>query len=148
MRIKLPRAVRRAAHWDLWGVLLCGIASALLWEHGFGRFRAHFLLPGLVALPVIGGCLTPEKPWYTVIVFAIGSVPIFGSDFRPVPIGYWPIGWIRGILAAPSGERCEILAALPVALLLFTAVALTAMSILYAPLVYLGWRIRRLVASR
>lgn len=73
---RVKRIVRRLRRWPLWGVLLTAIGGALLWERGEDLFHGFPLLIPLVAwvaLPVIGGFVTPEKPAYTVAVFAVGS---------------------------------------------------------------------------
>ena len=86
------KLVEQAFHWRLWGVLFTGASSSLLFEHGGGIFQTHgtLLLRCLVVLPVMGGVLTPEKPAYTVVVFAVGSVPPL-NDIPPIPIGLWPL---------------------------------------------------------
>src|SRR5260370_40512832 len=95
-------ASKHAADWQLCGVLISGTVSTLLWEHGFSLFSLTPVLLGLTALPVIGGCLTPEKPPYTIIVFAVGSILPFINDMPAVPMGYWPVGWIRVVLRGNS----------------------------------------------
>ena len=138
---RLPFALM--LHWSLWGVLLSGTISSLLFEHGSEIFREHLttLIVCLMVLPVIGGMLTPERPAYTVLVFAIGSVPPL-NDIPPIPIGLWP--FFPFLLAREEFRPIdwhEVITALP-SLVAIPAVAVTLMSVVYLPLVYLGWSIR------
>ena len=123
--------------WPLWGVLLTGSASALLWEHP-DRFRGHrfeflFLLS---ILPIFGGVLTPDKPEYTCVVFAVGSIPPVGTDIPPFPIGLWLLAWLRAGLG--GDVHAFVHPFLPTAF----AIALAMMSTAFAPMVYLGWFVR------
>jgi hypothetical protein len=126
------------------GVLLSGIANALLWEHP-EIFKGHGapLLFCLIALPVIGGILTPEKPAYTGLIFVVGSVPPW-FDIPSIPIGVWPLAFIYGILTQPLHRTNweEVPAELPLLLGLF-AFGLAQMAIFLGPLVFLGWLVRR-----
>jgi hypothetical protein len=73
------------------GRLLSGITNALLFAHAGDLFAAPswVFLSFLIALPIIAGALTPQKPAYIVVVFLVGSVPAL-NDMTPVPIGLWP----------------------------------------------------------
>jgi hypothetical protein len=121
----------------LWGVLLAGLSSGMLWEHGGDVFGEHLslLLVCLIALPVIGGFLTPERPEYTVIVFAVGSFPPL-PDMGPLPIGLWPFLWV-------FAEFDPLTPALFPLVVLVTVFAAAVMCAPFLPLVYLGWAIRR-----
>jgi hypothetical protein len=138
-----------ALAWPLWGVLAAGILSSLLWVRGPDLFGGHRweLLSCLIAAPVAGGMLTPEKPKYTVIVFAVGSYPPL-NDIGPIPPSIWPFVSIYQVLI--KGEHAGILdliTSFPFAFAL--AALLTALSgLLLAPLVYLGWAIRRWIGLR
>ena len=129
--------------WPLWGVLLNSTASALLFEHGGEMFIGHSttLLLWLIGLPIIAGFLTPEKPPYTALVFAVGCVPPL-NDMPPVPIGLWPFLWIFRILS--HGPRLAAWATASAQLpfeLAFPAWGIAMMFIAYPPPVYLGWTI-------
>jgi hypothetical protein len=137
--IGLVASMRRAAHWPLWGVLLTGVFSALLWEHGIDLLGRSPTLVGLALLPVVGGVFTPEKPWYTIVVFAIGSVPPINDVFTP--IGSWPIGLMLD-LVRKRPITLSALVGLPF-VLLFAVYAAAIMSVLYAPFVLFGWSLRR-----
>ncbi|MBY0506086.1 MAG: hypothetical protein K2X03_19375 [Bryobacteraceae bacterium] len=128
----LEKRLALALQWRLWGVLFSGTLNALLFEHGGEAFRGHLiaLVACLIVLPVIGGMLTPEKPAYTVVVFAVGSVPPW-TDIPPIPIGLWPFLFAEG-------SRPVSWLILPA----ITALAVTTMAVIYLPLVYSGWRIR------
>ena len=127
----------RVLRWPLWGVLLTGLFSALLWEHGGNILSEHLglLLTCLIALPLIGGVLTPEKPLYTIIVFAAGSFPPL-PDANPTPIGLWPFMWA---LSDPKPADAIVFPCVILAAVVTAAV----MSAGFAPLVYLGCSIRR-----
>lgn len=135
---------KRVLRWPLWGVALSGVSSALLWEHRGEILKEHttLLLFGLLALPLIGGILTPQRPAYTVVVFAVGSFPPL-NDIPPVPIGIWPLQWISTALTNDSHSTAwtTVVAHLPFVLAV-TALCLAAMSIAFMPLIYVGWRLR------
>ncbi len=139
----VPVRFLSAVKWPLWGVLLTAVASSLLWERGGDIFKEHHIwLPlFLLALPIAGGILIPEKPAYTVVIFALGSFPPL-SDMPAIPIGLVPFLWIQHA----RGDLHELPHILLVTLLV-TAVELTVMSIVFAPLVYLGWFIRCRLAN-
>ena len=143
--LPFTNAFARALRWPLWGVLVSGTASSLLWEHGADLFSGHpaWLLLFLIGLPIIGGILTPDRPTYTIVIFAIGSFPPL-SDIPPYPIGLWLLNCIRGVLSRdPYTTAWESLfIQLPIGLGLCT-LALAMMSLAFAPLVYLGWCVRR-----
>ena len=138
------RVLRTCFNWPCWGVLVTGTLSSLAWVRGPYVFRGHLwpTLAGIIVLPVVGGFLTPEKPAYTVIVFASTScVPL--NDIPPIPVAWWPLLYLCLILARalhPSDWR-QLSADLGG--LAEGMVACCAMAVLYAPLVYLGWAIRR-----
>jgi hypothetical protein len=126
-------------------VLLTGLVSSLLWEHGGEVFRGHIntLLLCLFVLPLIGGLLTPEKPAYTAIVFAVGSYPPL-DDIGPMPIGLWPFWSIYTVLSGGYHPATWHTAMVELSLMIaIPAVVAAAMSLAYVPLVYIGWTIRR-----
>jgi len=106
------------------------------------------LLICLIALPIIGGILTPERPAYTVVVFAFGSYPPL-NDVPPIPAGLAPFVWAYDVLIRDvyPNKWQILLTGLPVVFVAACAVA-AVMSILYAPLVYSGWAIRCRCGSR
>jgi hypothetical protein len=127
----------RVLRWPLWGVLLTGLFSALLWEHGGDvLLNQHLglLLICLIALPLIGGVSTPEKPHYTVIIFAAGSFPPL-PDANSIPIGLWPFLWVLG------GAHREGLLGISLVVLV-TVVATTVMCAAFTPIVYFGSAVR------
>ena len=138
------RLIELATAWPLSGVLATGAFSSLLWVRA-DLFRGHltlFLLC-IIALPIIGGILTPEKPAYSVVVFAVGSYPPL-NDVPPIPIALVP--FLRTYENLTSGLHQSIWQILFHELPLMVAIAslvAVVMSVLYAPLVYLGWVMRR-----
>ena len=89
--ISVRRLIKLAMSWPIRGVLITGGLSCLVWVRGAYLFGGHIapILLFIIALPIIGGMLTPEKPGYTVVVFAIGSyLPL--NDVPPIPIGLLP----------------------------------------------------------
>jgi len=89
----------------------------------------------LLALPVIGGALTPREPVNTVLVFLGGSVPAL-DDMTPVPIGLWPFLYIWGVVHDPS---------VPFLFPMFLAIYAAALLFTFIPsfvLVHLGWCLR------
>jgi hypothetical protein len=127
----------RFLKWPLWGVLTTGATAPLLVEHGSELFQGHSLLLVLLllSLPVIGGILTPEKPEFTIVIFAVGSVPPL-NDIPPIPIGLWPFLWIRDVL---SGRVHITTWYAPFLMLAGVALSIAMMSFFVAPLVGLGW---------
>ena len=143
--LRCKRLIELATVWPLTGVLATGVFSSLLWVRGPDLFRGHLTLLVLciVALPIIGGLLTPEKPAYSVIVFAVGSYPPL-NDVPPIPIAVVP--FLRTYENLSSGLHPNIEQVLFHDLPLMVAIAslvAVAMSVLYAPLVFLGWAMRR-----
>jgi hypothetical protein len=138
-----------ALAWRLWGVLAAGVLSSLLWVRGPDLFRGHpwAFLSCLIAAPIAGGILTPEKPKYTVIVFAVGSYPAL-NDMGPTPPSIWLFSWIYHVLI--KGEHAGVLDVITSFWWVFgLAALLTASSgVLMAPLVYLGWAVRRWAGLR
>jgi hypothetical protein len=78
-----------------------------------------------------------------VVIFAVGSFPPL-NDVPLVPIGLYPFIWMRDTLSSDVQRTnwATVLTELP-AVLLITVLALAVMSIAFAPLVCLGWFIRR-----
>ncbi len=137
----MSAAVKRILAWPLRGVLLCGMANALLCERG-GDLFPRSLFPILVcvfALPVIAGFLTPERPLFTVFVFAFSSGIPFVNDMPPIVIGLWPFYWIWTTLHGRTDPLWLI--ELPV-VVVFTAGAIILMSVPYMSLVGAGWAAR------
>jgi hypothetical protein len=95
-----------------------------------------------MALAVLGGVLTPEKPKFTALVFALGSVPQFGvSDMSPLSVILWPVRMLWVGLHKGSGWTSaagDFFGALVAA-----AVMTGWMCLPYLPLVYAGYWIRR-----
>ena len=134
--------------WPLWGVLLTGAVSSLLCVRASELLtgRLALLVTLLIALPIIGGALSPEKPAYTVAVFGISSFSLptgLLTDIPPIPIGLWPLVWVSHVLHNTHSVRLaeRILADLAGALMIFT-IAVCLNSLGFAPSVYLGWAIR------
>ena len=130
----------RLLKWPLWGVLITGATAPLLVEHGSELFQGHSLLLVLLllSLPFIGGILTPEKPEFTIVIFAVGTVPPL-DDIPPIPIGLWPFLWIRDVL---SGRVHITTWYAPFLMLAGVALSIAMMSFFVAPLVGLGWWVR------
>jgi hypothetical protein len=89
--------------------------------------------------------LTPEKPAYTALVFAMGSVPPFIYVDPPIPIGILIFGLIYGAIKSDPHSVAWLGLA---DVLAMTAICLTAMSIAFLPLVYAGWQIKRRATRR
>jgi hypothetical protein len=135
--------------WPLWGVLIAGALSSFLWVSGAQLFNGHLtpVLGCIIAVPIIGGILTPERPAYTVVVFAVGSVPPL-NDMPPIPIGLWPFFWAFDVLTSDlyPGKWQVLLPGVPGAFAVACSVA-AVMCLPYAPLIFLGWAIRRRCGS-
>jgi hypothetical protein len=143
----MPALLRRILAWPLWGVLLCGVTNALLYERGGELFQGQMLafLLCLVVLPIIGGFLTPEKPLFAALIFAFGSVPPL-NDMAPMSIGLWPFYWSWTTLHGKIHVSWVTWLAQIPAVLVVTAAVLLAMSIPYAVLVCIGWRAKSCLA--
>jgi hypothetical protein len=93
LRSALPfkRLAERDSAWPGDGVLATGAFSSLLWVHGPILFRGHLtpLLLCILALPIIGGMLTPEESAYSALIFGLGSYPPL-NDVPPTPIALVP----------------------------------------------------------
>jgi hypothetical protein len=93
LRSALPikRLADRDSAWPGDGVLATGAFSSLLWVHGPILFRGHLtpLLLCILALPIIGGMLTPEESAYSALIFGLGSYPPL-NDVPPTPIALVP----------------------------------------------------------
>jgi hypothetical protein len=114
--------------------------NTLLFEHGNKIPDYGIAFAALIALPVIGGMLTPQRPEYTVVVFATGSVPLFVFHPPPIPIGLWPIYPLIARDDLPVNWH-QWFTTLPY-VTAFTLVAFGYMAGIYLPLVFLGWAIR------
>jgi len=138
----LRRQILRIRTWPLSGVLLCGVANVLLFERGGNFFQGHgyILLMCLVALPIVGGLVTSEKPFFTAAILALGSFPPL-NDMRPISIVLMPFYGIG--TAGLFGWLIQ----LPFALA-FTTVSLAMMSLPYLLLVSLGRIVKLKVAMR
>jgi hypothetical protein len=124
-------------------VFLTGLSSGLLWEHGGEVFRGHLiaLLFCLISLPVIGGILTPARPAFTAMVFAVGSFPPV-TDITPIPIGLWPFVFVWKTFSPQTGFNVHMLTEFPFAVAI-TALAATVMLCAFMPLVCLGQAVAR-----
>jgi hypothetical protein len=124
--------IDRIGSWRLWGVVVCGLANVLLYERGGDFFTGHIALfvVCLLAVPIAAGFVTPEKPFFTVTILTLGSVP----PLNAISIVLWPFYFA---ISERTGWLIW-LAQLPVALA-FTMVAFVCMSVPYAALVYVGW---------
>ena len=144
------RLIELATAWPLSGVLATGAFSSLLWVRDPNLFRGHLtpLLLCIIALPIVGGILTPEKPAYSVVVFAVGSYPPL-NDVPPIPIALMP--FLRTYENLTNGLHQSIWHVvfhdLPL-MVAITSLVVVVMSVLFAPLVYLGWAIRRRLGAR
>jgi hypothetical protein len=138
----LRREILRIRTWPLSGVLLCGVANVLLFERGGNFFQGHgyIFLTCLIALPIVGGLVTSEKPFFTAAVLALGSVPPL-NDMPPMSIVMWPFyelengGFFTWLVHLPYG-------------LAFTAVAGGMMFFAYVLPVLFGWSLKRTVVKR
>ncbi len=133
----------------MWGVLICGATSGLLWERGHEWFRGHhgLLFAVLSALAVLGGSLSREKPKFTALLFALGAVPQFGAkDMSPVALVLWPVQmlWIGVQHRLPCTEvATEFIGAVAAA-----AIMTGWMCLPYLPLVHAGYGTRRRCMSK
>ena len=118
------------------------MANALVWERGDDLFRGSLslILLCIFALPLVAGFLTPERPLFTVFVFAFsGGLPLV-TDMPAIVIGLWPFYSILVPTYNPTHVSpwmvwlCE----LPF-VLVFTAGAIILMSALYIFPVGIGW---------
>jgi hypothetical protein len=113
--------------------------------HGPVLFRGHLtpLLLCLIALPIIGGILTPEKPTYSTLIFGLGSYPPL-NDVPPIPVALVP--FLRTYENLSYGLYKSIWQVLffdlPLMVAITSLVAVI-MSLFFAPLVFLGWQMRR-----
>lgn len=147
--LSFKRLVDRDSAWPGNGVLATGAFSSLLWVHGPVLFRGHLtpLLLCLIALPIIGGILTPEKPVSSTLIFGLGSYPPL-NDVPPIPIALVP--FLRTYENLRYGLYTSIWQVLVFDLLFMVAIAsvvAVVMSLFFAPLVFLGWQIRRRFGS-
>jgi hypothetical protein len=134
-----------ARRWPLWGVLLSGALSSLLWVRGPELFKGHplFLLACVVALPIVGGMSTPEHPFFTVTIFAVGSYPPL-NDVPPIPVGLLPFAWAYSVVTSDMyASKWHVLLSGSVGVLAVTGIAMAVMAVLHGPLVYVGWKLRR-----
>jgi hypothetical protein len=129
--------------WPPLGVLLCGLANALLYERGGQLFNGHLfpLLFCLIGLPILGGGLTHEKPHFTIAILTFGSIlPL--NDTPPISIGLAPFYWTWAALREGTQPTwATLMVVFPISLA-FAIVAVAVMFVPYSILVLLGWAAR------